>query len=192
MKAVSEDGGRYVRLISVVSVVIPLAVAVLIFMPTRLEVGSWVMFLPHLNAVINSATAALLLLGLYFIKKGRIDYHRAMMLSAFVLGALFLVSYIIYHASVPSVVYGDTDGDGVLAEAERVVLGNSRTLYLITLLSHIGLSIVVVPFVLMALYFALSKQNDKHKKVVKFAFPIWLYVSVTGVIVYWMISPFYQ
>lgn len=192
MKAVSEDRGGYVRLIGVVSVIIPLAVAVLIFMPARLDTGAWVKFLPHLNAVINSATAALLILGVYFIKKGRTDYHRAMMLSAFVLGVLFLVSYIIYHASVPSVIYGDADGDGILAEAERAVLGNSRTVYLITLLSHIGLSIVVVPFVLMALYFALSEQNDKHRKVVKFAFPIWLYVSVTGVIVYFMISPFYQ
>ncbi len=179
------------RWISVVSVVIPLAVAVLIFMPARLDTGDWVKFLPHLNAVINSATAGLLLLGLYFIKNQRVELHRAVMLSAFVLGALFLISYIIYHASVPSVKYGDLDADGILSAAEAEAVGSGRTIYLITLLSHIGLSIVVVPFVLMALYFALTNQFDKHKKAVKYGYPIWLYVSVTGVIVYFMIRPFY-
>ncbi|MEQ8685830.1 MAG: DUF420 domain-containing protein [Imperialibacter sp.] len=191
MSAVSNTTPNYLRWISVVSVIIPVAVAILIFMPARLNAGEWVKFLPHLNAVINSATAALLLLGLYFIKDKKVDHHRAVMLGAFALGAIFLVSYIIYHASVPSVKYGDTNADGLLSEAEMAATGNGRTVYLITLLSHIGLSIVVVPFVLMALYFALTGQIEKHKKAVKFGYPIWLYVSVTGVIVYFMIRPFY-
>lgn len=191
MSAVSNTAPNYVRWISVVSVVIPIAVAVLIFMPARLNAGDWVKFLPHLNAVINSATAALLLLGLYFIKNKKIDHHRAVMLGAFVLGALFLVSYIVYHASVPSVIFGDTNADGVLSAEEKTAAGSGRTIYLITLLSHIGLSVVVVPFVLMGLYFALTKQFEKHRKVVRFGYPIWLYVSVTGVVVYFMIRPFY-
>ncbi len=192
MKAVAERQSNYVRLIAAVSIVIPLAVAVLIFMPARLEAGEWVKFLPHLNAVINSATALLLILGLYFVKNNKLEYHKAAMLSAFTLGAIFLISYIIYHASVPSVVYGDGNGDGVLSAEESAFFGTSRTVYLVTLLSHIALSIVVVPFVLIALYFALTKQYEKHKKVVKFGYPIWLYVSLSGVIVYLMISPFYN
>lgn len=183
---------RYVKIIGFISVVVPLVVAFLIFMPSRLEAGSWVKTLPHLNAVINSATALLLLAGLYFIRKRNIELHRAVMLAAFTLGALFLVSYIIYHASVPSVVFGDVDGDGLLSEAEKNALGASRGIYLFVLLSHIALSFVVVPFVLMALFFALKGQNARHRKVVKFAYPVWLYVSITGVIVYLMINPYYQ
>lgn len=183
---------RYVKIIGFISVVVPLVVAFLIFMPSRLEAGSWVKTLPHLNAVINSATALLLLAGLYFIRKRNIELHRAVMLAAFTLGALFLVSYIIYHASVPSVVFGDMDGDGLLSEAEKNALGASRGIYLFVLLSHIALSFVVVPFVLMALFFALKGQNARHRKVVKFAYPVWLYVSITGVIVYLMINPYYQ
>lgn len=192
MSTVVNDASKYVRVIGAVSVVIPIAVAVLIFMPARLEAGSWVKFLPHLNAVINSATAVLLLAGLYFIKRKKVETHKALMLGAFTLGAVFLVSYIIYHASVPSVVYGDVDGDGLLSEMEKSALGSSRSVYLAVLLSHIGLSAVVVPFVLMALYYSLTKQFDKHRKVVKFGYPIWLYVSISGVVVYWMISPFYH
>lgn len=189
--AIAEKAG-YVRIITIVSVVVPLAVAILIFMPARLEAGNWVKFLPHLNAVINTATSLLLLLGLYFIKQKMIAYHKAVMLAAFGLGFLFLVSYIIYHASVPSVKFGDADGNGVLSAAESTSLGSLRIIYLVTLLSHIGLSIVVVPFVLMALYFGLTNQNDRHRKIVRFAFPIWLFVSVSGVVVYLMISPFYR
>ena len=114
------------------------------------------------------------------------------MLVAFVLGALFLVSYVIYHASAESTVFGDLNGNGVLEDAEAAVLGNSRTVYLTILISHIILAAIVVPFVLLSLYFALNEKIAKHRKIVKFAYPIWLYVSVTGVIVYMMISPYYQ
>lgn len=192
MSTIVANNPRNVRLIGVVSVVIPLAVAVLIFMPARLQTGEWVKFLPHLNAVINSATSMLLLLGLYFIKRNQIDYHRAVMLAAFTLGACFLVSYIIYHASVSSAIYGDMNGDGVLSDAERSTIGGLRTIYLAVLLSHIGLSAIVVPLVLSALYFALSDQNVRHRRVVRFAYPIWLYVSISGVAIYLMISPFYN
>ena len=97
------------------------------------------------------------------------------MLLLFVLGAIFLVSYIIYHSSVESTSYQ----------------GDQRIIYFFFLISHILLSIVVVPFVLFAFYYSLSNQIEKHKKVVKYTFPIWLYVSISGVIVYFMISPYY-
>jgi putative membrane protein len=184
---------RYLTLIAVLSVVIPLAVAVLLFMPAKVDMGSeWVGFLPHLNGVINTATALALIAGLVFIKQKKIAYHRTAMLVAFVLGTLFLVSYVIYHASAPSTVFGDVNGNGVLDPAEATTLGVWRPVYLFILLSHILLAIVVVPLVLLALYFALTGKFDRHKKIVRYAYPTWLYVSVTGVIVYLMISPYYQ
>lgn len=191
LKTANES--RSLTIIGILSVVIPLAVAVLLFSPSKLQVeGGWVDFLPHLNGVINTATSLALIAGLIFIKQKKIQYHRSAMLVAFVLGALFLVSYVIYHASAESTVFGDLDGNGILDEAEAAELGSSRTVYLIILISHIILAAVVVPFVLLSLYFALSDKIAKHKKIVKFAYPIWLYVSVTGVIVYAMISPYYH
>ena len=189
--AIQKD--NYTKLIAGISIAIPLAVAVLLFMPSKFGfTGEWVKLLPHINAVINSLTALLLIAAVVAVKQKQIAIHKALMTSAFVFGALFLVSYVIYHASVPSTVFGDTSGDGVLNELEAEAIGGTRTFYLIVLLSHILLSIVVVPFVLMAFYFALTEKIDSHKKIVKFTFPIWLYVSVTGVIAYLMISPYYQ
>jgi len=191
LKAANEN--RYLTLIGILSVVIPLAVAVLLFSPSKLDVeGGWVDLLPHLNGMINTATSIALIAGLVFIKQKKIQYHRSAMLIAFVLGAIFLISYVIYHSSAESTVYGDLNGNGTLEATETSALGFLRTIYLVILISHIILAAVVVPFVLLALYFALSDKIVKHRKIVKFAYPIWLYVSVTGVIVYLMISPYYQ
>ncbi len=182
-----------VRLITVVSVVIPIAVAVLLFMPVKILAGSeWVKFLPHINAVINSLTAILLVSAVIMVKKGNVELHKKLMTSAFILGSLFLISYIIYHATIDSTLFGDTNGDGLVSEDELIAVGTMRSIYLIVLLSHILLSIVVVPFVLFAFYYSLTDKIEKHKRIVKFTFPIWLYVSVTGVIAYLFISPYYQ
>lgn len=184
---------KYLTIIGVLSVVIPLAVAILLFMPAKLNLGSdWVSFLPHLNGVINTATSIALIAGLVFIRQKKIAYHRIAMLVAFILGSLFLVAYVIYHASAPSTVFGDLNGNGVLEFEESVSIGLLRPLYLFILLSHILLAIVVVPLVLLALYYAITRKFVRHRKIVRFAYPIWLYVSVTGVIVYLMISQYYQ
>ena len=167
-----------VKIITIVSVIIPLAVAVLLFMPSKIELfGDWTYKLPHFNAVINSLTALFLVISFYMIKyKKNVSMHQLFNTMAFILGGIFLVSYIIYHSSVESPRY----------------IGDSTGIYYFFLISHILLSIVVVPFVLFAFYYSLSDQIKKHKKVVKYTFPIWLYVSVSGVIVYLMISPFYK
>ncbi|WKN30628.1 DUF420 domain-containing protein [Porifericola rhodea] len=189
----SANENRNLVIIGVLSVAIPVVVAILMFSSLKTGIESdWVSFLPHLNGMINSATSIVLVAGLIFIKQQKVKYHKTAMLSAFVLGAIFLVSYVIYHASADSTVYGDLNGNGELDASEEVALGGMRTFYLIILLSHIVLAAIVVPFVLLALYFAIANKIDKHKKIVKFAYPIWLYVSVTGVIVYLMISPYYQ
>ncbi len=181
-----------IRLIAIVSVVIPVAVAVLIFLPQKENfLGEWVRNLPTFNALINSITSLVLVSALYAIRKGNIQLHKKLMMSAFVLGAIFLVSYILYHLTVPSTKFGDINGDGIISESEGIAIGATKYFYYFVLLSHILLSIIVVPFVLMAFYFALTDKIEKHKKLVKFTFPIWLYVSVTGVLTYMLISPYY-
>ncbi len=193
MAATMTKDHTYIRLITAISVIIPIAVAVLLFMPVRLFTeADWVKLLPHINAVINSLTAVLLIAAVIMIKKGKIELHKKLMTTAFVLGSVFLVSYVIYHASIDSTKFGDVNGNGIVSDEELAEIGAMRSVYLVILLSHILLSIVVVPFVLFAFYYSLTDKIEKHKKVVKFTFPIWLYVSVTGVIAYLFISPYYQ
>ncbi len=180
------------KLIVWVSVLIPVAVAILLLLPQKIAAGSWVYVLPDINAIINSLTSLLLVAAFVMIKQGNIQVHRTLMTMSLFLGLLFLISYVIYHASAPSVKFGDSNNDGVLSAAELAAVSSSRGVYLFFLLSHILLSIVVVPFVLFAFYFALTEKIDRHKKLVKFTFPIWLYVSVTGVVVYFMIRNYYS
>ena len=192
MEKVLADNKSYLRVIYLISVLIPLVVAFLIFFPQKLSfAGDWVKVLPTIHAGINSFTALVLIAAFIAIKQGNIQLHRSLMLMALLLGILFLVSYILYHSSVESVRYGDLNYDGQLSDSEIVAAGNGRLVYLGILASHILLSILVVPFVLLAFYYALSGRIAKHKKLVKFTYPIWLYVSVTGVIVYFMIRPYY-
>ena len=178
--------------INLVSIVVPAVVAVLLMIDQFKTGGAeWMKNLPGLNAIFNSTTAVLLLVSLVMIKRKNIVAHKSLMLAGLALGALFLVSYIIYHLNVPSVKFGDVNHDGVVTDMEKAEVGTMRVVYFLLLISHIGLAIVALPFVLRAFAFALTNQIDRHKKVVKFAFPIWLYVSVTGVIVYLMINPYY-
>jgi len=166
------------RWITLISVLVPIVVAVLLFMPSKIDTGlEWVYFLPHLNAVINSAATVALVLGVVFIKQGKIAWHKASMTTAFALGALFLVSYVLYHASAESTTFG---GEGWI-----------RGLYYFLLITHIILAAVALFPILWAYYYGYTGQYTRHRKVVKYAFPIWLYVTVTGVIVYLMISPYY-
>jgi putative membrane protein len=175
---VKVDAQKYIRLIWAVSIAIPVVVALLMVMPKMgFTTGFDFRILPHINAVLNTATSVSLLLGLYFIKTGREHLHRASMLTAFTLSAIFLVSYVLYHSSAPSTPFG---GEGWV-----------RSFYFFILITHILLAIAVVPLVLLALFFALTRQIAKHKKLVKVAYPVWLYVAVTGVTVYWMIKPYY-
>ncbi len=165
------------QIINVLSIVIPIAVAVLLGIRQKVDLGSWTTYLPHINGVLNSITSILLLTGLYFIRQKNIAAHKRTMLMAFTLGSLFLVSYVLYHLTNESTAFG---GQGWI-----------RPVYYFLLVSHIVLSVVVVWFVLRAVYFAISGQISRHKQTVKYAFPIWLYVSITGVIVYLLIKPYY-
>jgi putative membrane protein len=185
--------GKYQVLIIILSVIVPLGVAVLLFMPEKIDLaGNWTKMLPHLNGGINTLTTAILIMGFIFIRAGKIRQHKTLMSTAFILGVIFLISYILYHSTSPSTVFGDMNGNGILEPEESEAIGFRRGFYLIILLSHILLAVVVVPFVLFAFYYALTSRFDKHKKIVRYTLPVWLYVSITGVIVYLMISPYYN
>jgi len=183
----------YLLLIGVLSVAIPVVVAVLLYLPQTGKLGDLnVSFLPHLNAVLNSATALCLIMGYYMMKQKQYHVHRAMMLAAVALSSMFLISYVLYHFQAPSTRFGDTDGNGILSDAEKLVAGSLRMVYFGLLILHIFFAAIIVPFVLTSIYFGITKQFEKHKKVSRFTFPMWLFVAVSGVVVYFMISPYYH
>ena len=168
---------RATLIANVLSIAIPVVVAILLGIRTKLDLGVWTKILPHVIGTINALTTTILLVGLVAQKLGKIGLHRLAMTTAFSLGAIFLVCYVTYHLSNPSTTFG---GSGAI-----------RLVYYFVLVSHIGLSLVVLPLVLRAFLFALTNQIDRHRRVAKYAFPIWLYVSSTGVLVYLMILPYY-
>jgi putative membrane protein len=178
--------------IVIVSVAVPLAVAALILLPhAKIYPGFNTSGLPLFHAILNSTTAILLLASLYFIKHQRIRAHRAANLTAVVLSSIFLVSYVIYHSTTPSVRFGDLNHDGVLSADEKLRAGNLRYVYYFVLSSHIILSGVIIPFVLFTLQKAFQEKFIQHKKLARITWPMWFYVAVSGVVVYWMISPYY-
>ena len=173
MSTLKSNDRLYVPLIGTLSVLVPLVVAFLIFgYKPNADIFGDVSFLPTLNAIINSTVSVLLVVGLILIKRKQIKLHRFVMLAAFVLSTLFLVSYIIYHYGAESVPY---QGEGA-----------AKVIYLIILGTHILLSMIVLPLAFFSIYRGLTSQLVKHKKITRWAWPIWLYVSVTGVIVYLM------
>jgi uncharacterized membrane protein YozB (DUF420 family) len=129
--------------------------------------------LPALNALLNATSAVLLFLGWRLIRRGRREAHRRAMLAAVACSTLFLVSYLVYHAQVGSVRF---QGQGAI-----------RTVYFTILISHTILAVAVVPLVLVTLVRALQARFDRHRRLARITFPIWCYVSITGVIVYWML-----
>jgi putative membrane protein len=174
-----QDSDRPAMLVAnVLSIAVPLVVALLLGIPTKVDLGSWTKELPHVIGAINIVTSAVLVIGWLSIRSGKVSLHRTAMLTAFGLGALFLVCYVLYHLTNPSTKFG---GQGAI-----------RGVYYFVLLSHILLSLAVLPMVLRTLWYALLGRFEQHRRIAKLAYPIWLYVSVTGVIAYWMISPYYQ
>lgn len=148
--------------------------------------------LPMLNAILNGSCSVLLIFSLMAIRKRNIELHKKLNLTAFVLSTLFLLSYVTAHYFIPDTKYGDADHDGVMSAMESAAVSGIKPIYLVILLSHIFLAILVLPMVLLSFYYGLTDQREKHKKLTRFSYPIWLYVTVTGVVVYLMISPYYN
>jgi len=165
----------YNRLIIVVSIAIPIVVAILF--TVKIPNATPLSFLPPIYATINAITAVLLIFALRAIKSGKRLLHERMMKVCIGLSLVFLVMYIAYHMTSDPTPYG---GEGIIAYV-----------YYFILISHIILSIVLIPMVLTSYVRAVQRQFDPHKKIAKITFPIWLYVAVTGVVVYLMIEPYY-
>jgi putative membrane protein len=176
-----------------VSIIIPVAVAILFSVKLK-DLGFHVQplsFLPPVYASINGITAILLILAVMAIKKGNRKSHEKLMTMAIGCSVVFLVMYVAYHMTAGDTKFGDTNGDGMLDAAEKAQAGAIRFVYYFILITHILLSIIIIPLVLFSYVRALASEFDRHKKLAKITFPIWLYVAVTGVIVYLMIAPYY-
>jgi len=170
---------KYRNWIIILSVVIPVAVAVLFTIKLKdfgLDVEP-LTFLPPIYAGINGLTALVLILAVRAIKNGNRAIHERLMKAAIGLSVLFLLMYVAYHMTSDSTSYG---GEGFI-----------RYVYFFILITHIALSIIIIPLVLFTYVRALAERFDKHKKLARITYPIWLYVAITGVIVYLMISPYY-
>lgn len=178
----------------ITTIVICLAVTVLqmhIF-PVPDVIPSFIFKLPMINAILNGTCSVLLIFSLLAIKNRNIPLHRKLNLTAFLLSSLFLVCYVTAHYFIPDTRYGDLDHNGMLDAAESAAVSGIKPIYLVILLSHIFLAVIVFPMVLLSFYYGLTDQREKHKKLTRFSYPIWLYVTVTGVVVYLMISPYYN
>lgn len=148
--------------------------------------------LPTLNAVLNGLCSMLLILSLLAIKNKNIALHKKLNLTAFALSSLFLISYVTAHYFIPDTKYGDIDHDGIMSAAESAAVSVTKPIYVIILLSHIFLAAAVLPLILLSFYYGLTDQRQKHKKLTRFSYPIWLYVTITGVVVYLMINKYYN
>lgn len=145
-----------------------------------------------INAMINTAVAVLLIAGLVAVKQKNYNLHKSIMMTAMVLSLLFLVTYIAHHLLAGEAKFGDANFDGVVDDAEKAVLGNTRPLYLVLLGTHIILAATSLPFILFTAYRALTSDFEAHKILAKKVWPIWFYVAATGPIVYLMIKQYYN
>ena len=165
---------NYKKLITLLSIVIPVVVAVLFGVKIEMTLP---VFLPPIYATINGITAILLIAAVISVKNGNIKRHEFLIKTAMVCSALFLVMYVLYHMTSDSTKFGGT--------------GAIKYVYFFILISHIILSIAVIPLVLTTFVRGINGEVEKHRKMAKYTFPIWLYVAITGVIVYIMINPYY-
>lgn len=152
-------------------------------------------FNPHVfatfNAIVNSLVAVLLVAALLAVKKKKYILHKKIMLTAIILSVLFLISYVCHHLLSGETRFGDLNHDGILSPDEKALAGTLRYVYYAILITHIPLAGIILPFILFTAYRALSGDYQKHKKLARITWPIWLYVAVSGVVVYLMIRPYY-
>jgi len=169
-----DPNKKYNKLIVLLSIAIPLLAAVLFGVKVDYDLP---VFLPPVYASINAGTAIILVMAIWAIKNKKRKLHEGLMKTAIVFSAVFLILYVAYHMTSNSTPFG---GDGLL-----------KYFYFFILISHILLSIIVIPFVLITFVRAVTNDIERHKKIARIAFPLWLYVAISGVLVYWMISPYY-
>ncbi|CAN5169876.1 DUF420 domain-containing protein [soil metagenome] len=178
-------------LIGLFSIVVFSAVVALGRFHLHLELGFDVHIFAKANGIINSIVSVLLIAALIAVKQKKYLLHKRIMMTAMFFSILFLISYISHHLLSADTRFGDSNHDGVLDEAEKATAGGIRYFYYVLLSTHILLASIILPFILFTAYRGLTAEYPKHKKLTRITWPIWLYVSITGVVVYLMISPYY-
>lgn len=175
--------------------VVTVAVLLLVGLMRRVKIAlpdGWdFSFLPPFHASVNALTAVVLIAAFYYIKQKNVIMHRRMIYVAMGLSVLFLLSYVTYHFTSPEVRFGDANLDGNVSDAEAAVVGGMRTVYLVLLLTHITLAGLILPFILFTFIRAYTNQIERHRRMARWVFPLWLYVAITGPICYWMLMPYY-
>ena len=175
-----------------VSIIVFIAVALLSGVKLEIKLG----FNPHIfaaiNAVINSIVCVLLVAALLAVKSRKFFLHKKLMLAAIILSSLFLLSYICHHLLSGDTKYGDLNHDGIITAGERSLAGTMRYVYYFVLATHIPLAGIILPFILFTAYRALTADYGRHMKLARITWPVWFYVAITGVVVYWMIRPYYN
>jgi len=178
-------------LIIAFSFIVFAAVVLLSRVQLKVDLGFDVHLFAKANAVINSLVAILLIAALAAVKRKKYLAHKSIMMTAMILSILFLVSYICHHLFAGETKFGDIDHNGVLSDEEAAGVGSLRWVYYIILATHIPLAGIILPFILFTAYRALIGEWPRHRKLAKITWPVWLYVAITGVVVYLMISPYY-
>ncbi|NCT93244.1 MAG: DUF420 domain-containing protein [Chitinophagaceae bacterium] len=179
-------------LIGIFSVVVFTAVVILGRVKLDLGLNFDVHIFAKANAFINATIAVLLVAALIVVKQKQYLLHKRLMFTALILSVIFLLSYIAHHLLAGEARFGDTDHDGIVSDMEKAAVGSVRTVYFIILSTHIFLAAIILPFILFTAYRALTGEYPQHKKLAKITWPLWLYVAITGPVVYWMISPYYS
>jgi len=178
-------------LIILFSIIVFTVITVLSKVKMDVDLGFDVHLFALLNAIINSIVTLLLLAGLYTVRLRKYLLHKKIMLWALLLSVIFLLSYICHHLFAGDTRFGDLNHDGLVSDEEKGLAGPMRLVYLVILITHIPLAGIILPFVLFTAYRALTSEFPKHKKLARITWPVWLYVSFTGVLVYLLISPYY-
>lgn len=178
-------------LIGVFSVVVFSAVVLLSRIKVEADLGFDVHLFAAFNAIVNSLVTVLLAAGLVSVKLRKYELHKKIMMTAMILSILFLVSYICHHLFAGETKFGDIDHNGVVTDAEKAAAGGLRIFYYIILITHIPLAAIILPFILFTAYRGMVAEWPGHRKLARITWPIWFYVSITGVLVYLLISPWY-
>ncbi|MGN6618756.1 MAG: DUF420 domain-containing protein [Ilyomonas sp.] len=193
LQASLQKNDRQAKLIiGIFSFVAFAAIVVLGKVKLNVDLGFDIHIFALINAVINTITALLLIAALIAVKRKSYLLHKKIMLTALILSVVFLLSYVAHHLLAGEALFGDANHDGIVTAEEKAAVGSSRTVYFIILATHILLAAVILPFILFTAYRALTAEFVKHKKIARYTWPLWLYVAITGPIVYWFIHPYYR
>jgi putative membrane protein len=188
---IKKNDKKAAWLIGIFSVVVFAVVVSLGRIKLAINVGFDVHVFAAINAVVNSLIAILLIAALVAVKQNNYLLHKRLMMTALVLSILFLVSYIAHHLLAGEAKFGDIDHDGIVTDLEKATVGDLRYIYYFILITHIFLAAIILPFILYTAYRALTAEFPAHKKLARITWPLWLYVAITGPVVYWLISPYY-